>query len=273
MLALASPELQRKALENTTVERLLKWDADFEEWAHQNQLPPSGEGWRTWLMMAGRGFGKTRAGAEWIHRLADGRPGVRVALVGGTIAEARGIMVEGVSGLITVARRYRRKLVWEPSLGRLTWPNGSEAKLFSGDSADGLRGPEHDFAWADELAKWREAEAAWMNLEMGLRRGSRPRALITTTPRPMPLLEQIKDGKWTITTTGRTSDNINLDEKFVDVMTATYGGTRIGAQELDGELLKDVEGALWTREIIERSRDPGAAQGRFDRVVVGVDRW
>ena len=255
-------------------EQALKYDTDFEHWAHKNQLPPNGEGWRTWLMMAGRGFGKTRAGAEWIYRIGNSRPNVRIALIGGTIAEARSIMVEGVSGVLSVARRFRRKMRWEPSLNRLRWPNGSEATLFSGDNADGLRGPEHDFAWADELAKWREAEAAWMNLEMSLRRGPRARALVTTTPRPMPLLERIREGEKTITTTGRTKDNINLDERFIDVMTATYGGTRIGAQELDGELLGDAEGALWTRVMIAAARAPldfARDERTFDRIVVGVD--
>src|SRR5207244_2265542 len=117
--------------------------------------------------------------------LANARKGVRIALVGANIGDARSIMVEGVSGLLGVSRQHRRRLKWEPSLGRLTWPNGSEAQLFSGDHADGLRGPEHDFAWCDELAKWREAEESWVNLQFGLRRGPRARALITTTPRPM----------------------------------------------------------------------------------------
>jgi phage terminase large subunit-like protein len=220
-------------------------------------------------MMAGRGFGKTRAGAEWIHRIADGKPGTRIALIGATIGDARSIMVEGVSGVLTVAERYRRRLKWEPSLSRLKWPNGSQAELFSGDNADGLRGPEHDFAWADELAKWREADSAWVNLQMGLRRGRRPRALVTTTPRPMALLTRMIEEPWTVVTRGRTRDNINLDEKTIEVLEATYGGTRIGAQELDGALLHDVEGALWTRELIEQARaDPPSG---FDRVVVGVD--
>jgi phage terminase large subunit-like protein len=278
MLADATEEQQRKIFEHATVERMLTLDADFEAWAHRNQLPPNGEGWRVWLMMAGRGFGKTRAGAEWIFRLANGRPKVRIALAGATIADARGVMIEGVSGLLTVARRHRRRLSWEPSLGRLKWPNGSEAQLLSGDNADGLRGPEFDFAWADELAKWREAEEAWMNLQFGLRRGPRPRALVTTTPRPIPLLRQIDEDPTTITTRGRTSDNINLEEKVIEVLTATYGGTRIGAQELDGVLLQDVEGALWTRATIEKARvapssqplSRGGERG-FDRVVVGVD--
>lgn len=270
LLANASEADQRRIFARSPVERLLKLDAHFENWAHANQLPPNGEGWRTWLMMAGRGFGKTRAGAEWIHTLAVGRPGVRIALVGATIADARSIMVEGVSGLLAVAKARRKRLVWEPSVGRLSWPNGSEARLFSGDNADGLRGPEHDFAWGDELAKWREAEEAWMNLEFGLRRGQRPRALITTTPRPMQLLKRIDEGPMTITTRGRTSDNINLDDKVVDVLTSTYGGTRIGRQELEGELLHDVEGVLWTHALIEAARCTPPAGG-FDRIVVGVD--
>src|SRR5205085_6273683 len=141
------------------------------------------------------------------------------------------------------------------------------AQLFSGDNADGLRGPEFDFGWADELAKWRQADDAWDNLQMALRRGARPRVLATTTPRPMKLLERIRDGQWSVTTTGRTSDNINLDEKFIDVMTATYGGTRIGAQELDGVLLEDADGTLWPRELIERARADLPVQ--FDRIVVG----
>jgi phage terminase large subunit-like protein len=273
----ASEEEQRRLIAMMTPSDALAFDADFEVWAHDSQLPPSDEGWRVWLMMAGRGFGKTRAGAEWIYRLGAGLRGIRIALVGANIGDARSVMVEGVSGLLSIARRRRRKLHWEPSLGRLRWPNGSEAQLFSGDHADGLRGPEHEFAWCDELAKWREAEQAWVNLQMGLRRGPRSRALVTTTPRPMELLRRIKGEEWTVTTTGRTSDNINLDEKFIEIMTATYGGSRIGRQELDGELIADAEGALWTREMIAGARVPHPqtpspkGEGAFDRIVVGVD--
>lgn len=278
----ADEERQRKIIGTLSVDDALKLDADFETWAHENQLPPNKDGWRTWLMMAGRGFGKTRAGAEWIFRLANGTPKVRIGLIGATIADARSVMIEGVSGLISVARRYRRRLSWEPSMSRLKWPNGSEAQLYSGDHADGLRGPEFDFAWADELAKWREADKAWDNLQFGLRRGPRPRALVTTTPRPISLLGRIGAAKWTVTTGGRTSDNINLDEKTIEILTATYGGTRIGRQELDGELLKDVEGALWTWAMIEKARVPlhhpadgppprGKLGEEYDRIVVGVD--
>lgn len=142
-----SEEEQRRIIRSMTPHDALMFDADFEAWAHHGQLPPPGEGWRVWLMMAGRGFGKTRAGAEWISRLAMRRADLRIALIGASIAETRAIMVEGVSGLLSIARRQRRRINWEPSLNRLHWPNGSQAELFSGDHPDGLRGPEHDFAW------------------------------------------------------------------------------------------------------------------------------
>jgi phage terminase large subunit-like protein len=278
LLKRRSSEEQRRFIAGLSPLDALLFDADFEAWVHTSQLPPTVEGWRVWLMMAGRGFGKTRAGAEWIHRLAIGRSGLRIALVGANINETRRIMVEGVSGLLTLARNQRRRVKWEPALGRLGWCNGSEAQLFSGDSADSLRGPEHDFAWADEISKWREAEEAWINLQFGLRRGPRPRALVATTPRPGGLLTRMSQEQWTVTTHGRTRDNINLDEKTIEVLTKTYGGTRIGRQELDGELIEDVEGALWPRELIERSRagslsptPPFEGGMFFDRIVVGVD--
>ena len=270
-LARAPLPVRRRIIQAMTPQDLAETDADFERWIHDSQIEPAVDGWRTWLMMAGRGFGKTRAGAEWIERLARSRPNVRIALIGATIDEARRVMVEGVSGILAVAKCNRSKVEWEPSLGRLTWRNGSQAQLFSGDNPDGLRGPEHDFAWADELAKWGRPEDAWMNLQMGLRRGARPRALVTTTPKSIPLLHEIRDGAWTVTTTGGTSENVNLDEKFVDVMLATYGGTRIGAQEIEGKLLDDVEGALWTRPLIEKARVARRPASEFDRIVVGVD--
>ncbi|HXG81924.1 MAG TPA: terminase family protein, partial [Sphingomicrobium sp.] len=197
-----SPDEQAERVATMSFADLLALDAAFELWAHSGQLPPGGEGWRVWLMMAGRGFGKTRAGAEWIHQLAS-MGGRRIALVAGSIEEARKVMVEGVSGLLAIARNRRVKLKWEPSLGQLSWPKGSIATLYSGDNPDGLRGPEHHFAWADELAKWRRPEETWNNLQMGLRLGGRPRALVTTTPRPMRLLEAIRAQQWTVETGGR----------------------------------------------------------------------
>jgi phage terminase large subunit-like protein len=268
---------QRAWLAKCRPEDLLKLDAMFETWMAEGQKEPKSEGWRTWLMMAGRGFGKTRAGAEWIHRLAMSGSRRRIALVGATIDEARAVMVEGRSGLLAVARRHGSRVRWEPSLGRLTWRNGSMATLFSGDHADGLRGPEHDFAWCDELAKWREAEDAWDNLQLGLRLGVRARALVTTTPRPGRLLERIRKEPWTVETGGKTGDNLSLPNRFAEVMMATYGGTRIGRQELEGELLSEAEGSLFPRAMMEKARVQAHPQplpqagGEFDRVVVGVD--
>ena len=270
-------EEQRRLIEAMTFEQQLAFDAAFEMWAQDGQHEPGGAGWRVWLMLAGRGFGKTRAGAEWVHGLGCTR-GKRIALVAASIDEARSIMIEGASGVLKVARSHGVKVKWEPSSRRLSWPSGSIAELYSGDSAEGLRGPEHHFAWCDELAKWRQAELAWRNLQMGLRAGPRPRALVTTTPKPMALLTEIRDGKWTITTGGRTAANVNLPTTFIDVMMATYGKTRIGRQELEGELIEDVEGSLWPRALIEKCRltplTLPLAQGErgyYDRVVIGVD--
>ena len=267
-LSVRSPEAQRAWLLAMLPEDLLRFDAMFETWAARGQLEPCAGGWSTWLMMAGRGFGKTRAGAEWVHQLATGGKR-RIALVAASIDEARAVMIEGKSGLLGVGRRCGGRLKWEPSLGRLRWPNGSEAMLYSGDHADGLRGPEHHFAWCDELAKWRQADAAWANMQMGLRLGIRPRALVTTTPRVMPLLTRLRGDPWTIETGGRMGENISLPEKFIEVMMATYGGTRLGRQELDGEMLAEAEGSLFPRVLIERCRVDRAPT--FDRIVVGVD--
>jgi phage terminase large subunit-like protein len=263
-----TPEQLRDFLDKCGPRGCLMLDAAFELWADQGQFPPSSEGWRVWLMMAGRGYGKTRAGSEWINKIAQGSA-KRIALVGASIDEARNVMVEGVSGILSIARKRRLRVNWEPSRNRLTWQKGTVAQLFSGDHADGLRGPEHHLAWCDELAKWRQADSAWTNLQLGLRLGPRPRVLATTTPRPMQLLAELRVDPQTVCTGGRTKDNISMPKSFIEVMMTTYGGTRVGRQELDGELIADVEGSLWPREMIERCRCEQPA--RFDRVVVGVD--
>jgi phage terminase large subunit-like protein len=266
------PALTARVVGQLTPQDLLVLDAHFEIWAHDGQRPPRGEGWRTWLLMAGRHFGKTRAGAEWVTRLAlqKGRP-VRIALVGATEADVRAVMIEGESGLLAVAPRGRRP-VWEPSLKRLRWPGGSIAQVYSAEAPEALRGPAHHYAWCDELAKWARPEETWDNLQMTLRCGDRPRALVTTTPRPIPLMKRLLAEPWTALTRGRTIDNKAHNEAFTALMTQTYGGTRLGRQELDGQLIEDVEGSLWPRDGIERARtrrfDVGEA---FPRVVVGVD--
>ena len=239
--------------------------------ARADQLPPPGR-WRTWLILAGRGFGKTRAGAEWVraHAETDGR--LRIALVAATLAEARAVMVEGESGLLAIggARRPR----YEASLRRVTWDTGAQAFLYSAAEPESLRGPQHHFAWCDEIAKWPNGEEAWANLAFGLRLGEDPRTVATTTPRPVTLVKTLLDqtarGR-TAVTRGRTADNIaHLAPAFVEAIIAEHGGTARGRQELDGELIEDVEGALWSRALFEGCRIP-AAPAELARVVVGVD--
>lgn len=267
LAAMSRPE-RMEWLKKCGADELLLLDGSFEAWAADGQMPPVAGGWRTWLMMAGRGYGKTRAGAEWIHRIALGPP-VRIALVGATIEEARNIMVEGMSGLLSVARRTRTKVMWEPSKGQLIWPRGTKAQLFSGDNGEGLRGPEHHFAWCDELSKWRQPQNSWDNLQLGLRAGDHPRVLVTTTPKPMPLLTNLHGASKTVVTGGRTMDNLTLPVAFIEAMVETYGKTRVGRQELNGELIEDVEGSLWPRGLIEKCRK--TVPVKIDRIVIGVD--
>ena len=249
----------------------------IETWAwqaHRGQLPPDRAGaggeWRLWLLLAGRGFGKTRAGAEWVSEAARTNPRARIALVGATRDDVAKVMIEGRSGLLRVARTGEAPL-WVPSRGVIRFASGAEGHVFSAEAGEGLRGPEHDFAWCDELAKWERAEACWDNLQMGLRAGERPRVLVTTTPRPLRLLRRIRDDKATAVTRGRTRDNLSLPQEGVDEVYRRYGGTRLGRQELDGVLFEELEGALWSRALIEESRNEGAPPDEFRRVVVGVD--
>ncbi len=242
---------------------LYAWPA----WAHDGQLPPDGE-WRVWLMLAGRGFGKTRAGAEWVSALARAHPDAVFALVGATPAEVENVMIRGSSGLMAVARA-EEDLLFFSTRGLVQFTSGATAYVYSGANPDGLRGPEHDFAWCDELAKWRHPEMALNNLMLGLRRSDGARVLITTTPRPIPLLRKLVTDKTVAVARGRTADNLATPADYRAAMEAEYRGTRFGRQELDGELIDEVEGALWTRELIENCR--AEAPGDYARVLVGVD--
>src|SRR6476646_1363160 len=215
----------------------------------RGQDEPAGD-WRTWLIMAGRGFGKTRTGAEWVLTQARATPRARIALIGGTVDEAVKVMVEGESGILACARMHE-KLRWRPSTGKLRLPGDGLAIVYSGANPDRLRGPQHHFAWADELAKWARPDESWDNLQLGLRLDGRSRTIVTTTPRPMPLRSRLIADPATVRTGGRTSDNPFLPSAFVDAMRSAYGGTRLARQELDGELLGEAEGALWTRAMIE----------------------
>lgn len=251
-------------------------------WGRDAQQPPPGA-WNSWLICAGRGFGKTRSGAEWVRLMAKCNPEARVALVGASLAEVRAVMVEGESGILAISPPGRIP-EFEPSLRRLRWPNGAQAFLYSAAEPESLRGPQHHAAWCDEIAKWdnasERATRAWDNLQMGMRLGEVPRALATTTPRAVALVQRLlageADGSVAVSR-GRTKDNgKNLPARFIDDMERQYARTALGRQELDGELLEDVEGALWSRSLIERWRgEVLGSQGFLDdplvRVVVGVD--
>ncbi|TNE30345.1 MAG: ATP-binding protein [Sphingomonadales bacterium] len=248
---------------------------DWAVHARPEQLPPPGH-WRIWLMMAGRGFGKTRAGAEWVRSVAERDGKARIALVGASLQEARAVMVEGESGLLAIAPWWDRP-VWHPALRRLIWKSGAQAMLFGAADPESLRGPQFTHGWADELAKWPYAEGAWDNLMLGMRLGTFPRVLVTTTPRPVPLLRRLVGQGGVVLTRGGTRDNrAHLSAAFLEAMERDYGGTALGRQELDGELIEEPEGALWTRALIERCRvRPGGwaqdREGALVRVVVAVD--
>ncbi|MGK6318705.1 DNA-packaging protein [Sphingomonas sp. DT-204] len=251
----------------TTVERRAFNEA-WWGWALRGQYAPDGD-WRVWLIRAGRGFGKTRAGAEWLSECARGMADARIALISRSAEDVRRVMVEGRSGLLAVAREGE-ELRWSPGSGELVFPSGARAFVYSAGAPEALRGPEHHFAWCDELGKWRErGEAAWDNLVMGLRLGERPRVLVTTTPRPTRLMRRVMALPDVAQTVGRTRDNPHLPTSFVEAVTAEYGGTRLGRQELDGEMIDDVAGALWTRAGLEACRVRG--RPKVTRVVVGVD--
>ena len=237
-------------------------------YAQPGQLPPPGE-WRVWLLLAGRGFGKTRTGAEWVLSEARKHSDLRVALVGASLEEVSRVMIEGESGLLRCAPPDER-LLWCRTRHELRFPSGAIAHAYSGADGERLRGPQHHLAWADELGKWTDAENAWDNLMLGLRLGNRQRTLVTTTPGNGDLLRRIMAMEGTEVRRGRTRDNLALPAAFIAAMESLYRDSRLGRQELDGELLEEADGALWSREGLERcrSRDPAQA---LVRIVVGVD--
>ena len=260
-------------LNNREVQQL---NRDWLCWARDGkQLPPDGDDWRSWLILGGRGAGKTRAGAEWVKARAlglwpgTGRRSERIAIVAPTFDEARLVMIEGKSGLLAIHADDERP-VYEPSKRLITWPNGSVAQVFSADEPESLRGPQFDAAWCDELAKWKYADAAWDMLAFALRLGDNPRVAITTTPRPTQLLKRLMADGANVTTRTRTVDNrAHLAPSFWTDVLARYGGTRLGRQELDGELIEDDPDALFRRDMIEAARRREAPE--LLRIVVAVD--
>ncbi|WP_010545088.1 DNA-packaging protein [Sphingomonas elodea] len=268
-LALAPRDARMQIIREMPRSHVRFFNEAWWRWAHDGQFWPEGD-WRIWLIRAGRGFGKTRAGAEWVSEMARNVPSARIALVGATVDEVRRVMVEGPAGLLAAARELET-IGWHPTRGELVFGSGARAFVYSAEAPEKLRGPEHDFAWCDELAKWRggAADIAWDNLMMGMRRGERPRVVVTTTPRPVKLMRRVMTMPGVHETRGRTRDNLHLPASFVEAMLADYAGTRLGRQELDGEMIDDVPGALWPRALIARQRR--AVPGVLCRVVVGVD--
>jgi phage terminase large subunit-like protein len=238
--------------------------------ARPEQKPPPGD-WRVWLLLAGRGFGKTRTGAEFVRACAEFGLARRIALVAPTALDVRNVMVEGESGILAIGPPKERP-DYEPSLHRLTWPNGAVATLFSADEPNRLRGPQHDLAWCDELAAWRYP-AAWDMLMFGLRLGEDPRVVVTTTPRPIKIIRDLVADRDAVVTRGVTFDNRDfLARAFIKRIAERYAGRRLGQQEIFAEILEETPGALWTRELIERWRVPGASAPReFREIVVAVD--
>lgn len=273
-LASVTPEVVDEFLGGLSDAALLALPWIFEFWALPHQLPPEGA-WKTWVIMGGRGAGKTRAGAEWVRAQVEGArpadPGraSRVALVGETQDQVREVMIFGDSGILACSPPDRRPQ-WEAGRRRLVWPNGAVAQVFSAHEPESLRGPQFDAAWVDELAKWKKAEETWDQLQFALRLGPHPQQVVTTTPRNVAVLKAILNNPSSVVTHAPTDANrAYLAASFLDEVTARYGGTRAGMQELEGILVEDAEGALWTHEMLERAR-VAQAPGK-GRVVVAVD--
>src|SRR5246127_2315759 len=237
--------------------------------ARPNQLPPPGD-WQVWLLLAGRGFSKTRTLAEWLCKRPGSGQGGRIALVAATAADARDVLVEGQSGILAVSSPWFRP-VYEPSKGRLTWPNGPMATTFSAEEPERLRGPQHDAAVCDELGAWSRS-GTWHMLQFGLRLGRNPRCLVATTPRPTRLIRELlaREGRDVVVTRGSTYENrANLAPGFFDQVIRKYEGTRLGRQELNAELLDATPGGVWSCDALDQCRREHAPA--LLRIVVAID--
>lgn len=262
------PSARRALLDSLTDEDAALLE-NWRFWAHDAQVAPSstkdGGAWRIWLFLGGRGAGKTRAGAEWIAEAVAAGSMRRVGLIGAAMRDARAVMVEGESGLLSVVQGA----AFEPSNNRVLWPSGAVATLLSAEEPDTFRGHQFDGVWGDEFCKWREPQAALDMALMAMRLGEAPRMLLTTTPRNIAALKQLLAAPDVAVTRGKTSDNNELPADFYLAMRARYGATALGRQELDGELIADQDGALWRRDWIEAARVRETPE--LERVVVAVD--
>jgi phage terminase large subunit-like protein len=266
-LAAIAPDQRDPFLASLTPLEVVALEHDWRLWARSNQLPPTGD-WTVWLNLGGRGSGKTWVGANWSIEQAETLPGSIGHLIAPTASDIRDVMVEGPSGVLALSPPWFRPL-YEPSKRRLTWPNGSIARLFSAEEPERLRGPQCHWGWCDEPAAWKYAEA-WDQFLFGLRLGQRPRAVATTTPKPIHIIRELLARPDTVVTRSRTADNIaNLAPVFLTTVVSRYEGTRLGRQELEGELLEDVPGALWTRKLIDDNRKP--AHPTLNRIIIGID--
>ncbi|APG63814.1 ATP-binding protein [Sphingorhabdus lutea] len=269
------PDELHKFINSLSPTQLGKLKYEWRILARPSQLPPKGN-WRIWLIMAGRGFGKTRAGAEWVHDIAAANPHVKIALLGDNLYDVRATMVEGDSGILSTQRRHL-PVKWESSLRQIIWANGAAAYCYSAQSPEALRGPQHSHAWCDELTKWEHSGGknidAWDNLAMGLRLGKKPQILVTTTPRRNILLQNIMARDDVVITKGTTQDNrAALPPDFIAAMEAQYGQSNLGRQELSGELLCEIDGALWTRPILQKCRIATPIEPeQISRIIISVD--
>lgn len=275
-LAEQSGDVQKRVVAALDQEERNEFEFHWRMLARNAQLPPGGD-WRTWLILAGRGFGKTRAGAEWVRMIAETHSEARIALVSSSLAEARAVMVEGESGLIACSPPERRP-IFEASLRRVRYPNGAQVQLYSAAEPESLRGPQHSHAWCDEVGKWplshNRATRTWDNLLMGLRLGQDPRITVTTTPRAVPLVQRLLSQEGTggaVITRGSTYDNAaNLPKRFLAAVEEEFAGSQLARQEIAGEMLLDIEGALWTRAMLETARETHFTDD-LHRIVVAVD--
>jgi len=280
LMYLSLNELTREMVAEPSFHRWMpRFDKDFITLAHRHQEPPSsansGDPWSTWLMLGGRGAGKTRLGAEWVRAQANGiapyadQRAMHIALVGETEHDVREVMIEVPAGLLRISPRSERP-AWMASRRRLEWPNGAIGFTFSAEDPEQLRGPQFDAAWCDELAKWRHVDATFDMLQFGLRLGQRPRQLITTTPRPIPLIKRLlTDPRTAVTRAGTQANAAHLSPAFLAEVLARYAGTRLGRQEIDGEVIEERADGLWTRAMIEAARVRAAPPLR--RIVIGLD--
>jgi phage terminase large subunit-like protein len=274
-IASADVEIQNAFLDSLTEPEVMALPWLFEFWALPHQLAPEGN-WRTWVILGGRGAGKTRAGSEWVRQMVEGpRPldkgrARRVALVAETLDQARDVMIFGDSGIMACTPPDRKPR-WLAGQRKLVWPNGAEAQIFSAHDPESLRGPQFDAAWVDEFAKWKKAQETWDMLQFGLRLGEHPQVCVTTTPRNTKALKDLLAAGSTVATQAATEANrANLAAGFLEEVRTRYAGTRLGRQELDGILVEEAEGALWTPAMLKAALLEGDVP-EFDRIVVAVD--